>query len=62
MFGDCVHMYYLIDASFPEGVEGEENFEEEEYFDQFASQGKLSYDTLIDPCFYHACFAKLTFA
>ena len=51
MFGDCVHMYYLIDASFTEGVEGEDYFEEEEYFDQFASQGKLSHDTLIDPCF-----------
>ena len=57
-----MHIYYLIAASIAEGIEGEEYLEEEEYFDQFASQGKLSYDTLIDPCFYHACFAKLTFA
>jgi len=46
-----VHIYYLIDASLAEGVEGEENFEEEEYFDQFANQGKLSHDTIIDPWF-----------
>ena len=62
MIGDCVHIYYLIDASSNEGVEGEEYFGEEEYFDQFANQGKLSCDTLIWPMFYHAYFAKLTFA
>ena len=59
MFGDCVHIYYLIDASINEGLEGEEYFEEEEYFDHFANQGKLSCNYLasylaipsFDPCF-----------
>jgi len=37
-----VHIYYLIDASIAEGIEGEEYLEEEEYFDHFTNQGKLS--------------------
>jgi hypothetical protein len=59
LIGDCVHIYYLIDASSNEGVEEEGYFEEEEYFDQFANQGKLSCDTLMThvlPCI----FCKLT--
>ena len=55
-----MHIYYIIDASSNEGVEGEEYFEEEEYFDQFANQGKLSCDTLIDPCFTMHIFASFT--
>ena len=37
-----MHIYYLIDASIAEGIEGEEYLEEEEYFDHFTNQGKLS--------------------
>ena len=43
MFGDCVHIYYLIDASLAEGIDEEEYFDEEgENFDHYTNQGKLS--------------------
>ena len=43
MFGDCVHIYYLIDASLAEGFAEEEYFEEEEEnFDHYTNQGKPS--------------------
>ena len=54
-----MHIYYLIDASIAEGIEEEENFEEEEYFDHFANQGKLSCDTLMTHVFTMHIFASL---
>ena len=44
MFGDCVHIYFLIDASLAEGFAEEEYFEEEEEenFDHYTNQGKPS--------------------